>query len=88
MGHWRQENGLPRGGPAAVITTLGRLRFDPQSGEMVLAAVHPGISVDTVLAKTGWPLKVATDLGQTPAPTDSELAILRRFDPAGYWTGI
>lgn len=86
-GRWRQKTGLPRGGPAAVITTLGLLRFDPQSGEMVLAAVHPGISVDTVLAKTGWPLKVAADLGQTPAPTDSELAILRRFDPAGYWTG-
>ncbi len=86
-GRWRQQAGLPRGGPAAVITTLGLLRFDRQTGEMVLAAVHPGVSVDTVLAHTGWPLKVAADLEQTPVPTQSELAILQRFDPGGYWTG-
>ncbi len=86
-GRWRQKVGLLRGGPAAVITTLGLLRFDPETGEMVLAAVHPGISVDTVLAHTGWPLKVAADLKQTPAPSGSELEILQRFDPGGYWTG-
>ena len=86
-GRWRREVGLPRGGPAAVITTLGVMRFDPQSREMVLAAVHPGVDVETVLAHTGWPLKVAEDLKQTPAPSESELAILQRFDPQGYWIG-
>ena len=86
-GSWRQEVGLPRGGPSTVITTLGLLRFEPDTKEMVLVSVHPGVSVDTVLGNTGWPLKISKDIVSTPAPTEAELAILTRFDPGGYWTG-
>ncbi len=86
-GGWRRTVGLPRGGPAAVITTLGLLRFEPETHEMVLVAVHPGVTVDAVMANTGWPLRIAKDLVTTPAPTDRELEILACFDPAGYWTG-
>src|SRR5690606_39267320 len=53
---WRERVGLPRGGPAAVITTLGVLRFDEGTGEMVLASTHPGVTVEQVRANTGWPL--------------------------------
>ncbi|MDZ7761423.1 MAG: CoA-transferase [Desulfovermiculus sp.] len=84
---WRQRIGLPRGGPSTVITTLGILGFDSQSKEMVLQAVHPGVSVHTVLENTDWPLRVASEVDTTPEPTDRELAMLRRFDPHGYWTG-
>jgi glutaconate CoA-transferase subunit B len=84
---WRQQVGLPRGGPSTVITTLGILRFDQDSHEMVLASVHPGVTADTVLNNTGWPLQVAADLLQTSEPSGEELAMLRRFDPEGYWTG-
>src|SRR5437588_1053130 len=38
---WRQKQGLLRGGPAAVITTLGVLRFDPSTNEAYLAEYHP-----------------------------------------------
>jgi glutaconate CoA-transferase subunit B len=84
---WRKRVGLTGGGPAAVITTLGVLRFDPDTGEMVLASVHPGVTVEQVLASTGWPLRVAPQVTQTPEPTAEALAILRRFDPQGFWTG-
>ena len=84
---WRVQMGLPRGGPAAVITTLGVLRFDPATCEMVLCATHPGVSVAQVCQNTGWPLKVADDLDVTPAPTSIELEMIRRFDPKGYWSG-
>jgi glutaconate CoA-transferase subunit B len=83
---WRQKVGLPRGGPATVITTMGILRFDRETRQMLLVSIHPGISVDSVLANTGWPLQVADPLLQTPEPTDEELAMLHRFDPQGYWT--
>ncbi len=86
-GTWRQEVGLPRGGPSTVITTLGLLRFETDTKEMVLVSVHPGVSVDTVLENTGWPLKIAPDMMSTPAPTDREMAILARFDPQRFWTG-
>lgn len=84
---WRERVGLPRGGPSAVITTLGIMRFDPANREMQLAAVHPGVSVEQVLANTGWPLQIAEDLDHTPIPTDAELQMIHRFDPDGYWTG-
>ena len=86
-GVWREDVGLPRGGPSTVITTLGLLRFEPDTKEMVLASIHPGVRVETVVENTGWPLKLAADLTVTPAPTKSELEILARFDPDKFWTG-
>ena len=86
-GNWRARVGLPRGGPSAVITTLGILRFEPESKEMILTAVHPGVTVEEVVENTGWPLKIAQDVETTPAPTAAELALIQKFDPQGFWTG-
>ncbi len=86
-GRWRQEAGLPGGGPARVITSLGVLGFDRDSGEMVLERVHPGVDVDEVQAHTGWELRVSPDLRTTPEPTPQELGALRQCDPDGTWTG-
>ena len=83
---WREQVGLPRGGPSTVITTLGILRFDSDTKEMVLSATHPGVLLEHVLANTGWPLRVATKLDHTPTPSRKELAMLKQFDPQGYWT--
>ena len=78
--------GLRGGGPIALITTLGILRFDPESKEAYLASYHPGQRVDTVEAQTGWDLKVAPDVAETPEPTSVELEIVRACDPEGFWT--
>jgi glutaconate CoA-transferase subunit B len=86
-GDWRARTGLPGGGPTAVITTLGLLRFDPLSREMLLASRHPGVTVEEVQAQTGWPLRLAPEVRETPPPSDEELAMIRRFDPEGFWTG-
>lgn len=83
---WRERVGLPRGGPQAVITTLGVLRFDPVTREMVLNSVHPGVTVEEVLENTDWPLRVAPEVTETPKPTEVEMAMLRQFDPQGFWT--
>jgi len=84
---WRRKVGLPRGGPATVITTMGVLKFDPETKEMMLVSVHPGVTADAIRANTGWPLKVDVEPAQTPEPTAEELAMLKQFDPEGYWTG-
>jgi glutaconate CoA-transferase subunit B len=86
-GDWRRRNGLPGGGPVALITTLAVFRFDPTTGEAVLASYHPGQSVDTVRAQTGWELRVAPDVTETPTPSADELAIVRECDPRGFWIG-
>jgi glutaconate CoA-transferase, subunit B len=83
---WRRDHGLLGGGPAAIITTLGVLRFPAEGGEAYLASVHPGHTVEELRQQTGWELNVAADLSTTPAPTEGELDAIRRFDPDGFWT--
>ena len=79
-GHgWRQAVGLPGGGPSIVVTSLGVFDFD-ESGEMVLVSLHSGITKDEVQANTGWPLRFATTMTETPAPTAAEIALIRQFD--------
>jgi glutaconate CoA-transferase, subunit B len=85
-GNWRSRQGLVRGGPSAVITTLGVLRFDPTTREAYLSQVHPGIAPETVVEQTGWELKTASEITISPAPTLDELAIIRCYDPQGFWT--
>jgi len=83
---WRKRQGILGGGPVAIITTLGVLRFPEQGGEAYLASVHPGHTVDEVVAETGWPLQVSDDVSETSAPTSSEITAIRQFDPNGFWT--
>jgi glutaconate CoA-transferase, subunit B len=85
-GDWRRTVGLAGDGPAALITTLGVFRFDAATRELVLASTHPGVTVEAVRAETGWPLVVVPDVRVTPPPTAAELAVIRRFDPEGFWT--
>ncbi|MBI2543693.1 MAG: CoA-transferase, partial [Candidatus Rokubacteria bacterium] len=78
--------GLRGGGPSALITTLGVFRFHPETKEAYLASFHPGQSVESVRAQTGWDLKVALDVAPTPEPSAPELEIVRASDPEGFWT--
>jgi glutaconate CoA-transferase subunit B len=82
----RDAQGWQGRGPSVVVTDLGRYGFDPATGEMVLAAVHPGVSADDVRAATGWDLRVADDLQVTPDPTPGELRLIREeLDPEGVY---
>jgi glutaconate CoA-transferase subunit B len=83
---WRQKQGLPRGGPSAVITTLAVLRFDAATSEAYLASYHPFTSPTEVQAATGWPLRLGDACAPTPKPTADELRLIREADPHGFWT--
>jgi glutaconate CoA-transferase subunit B len=75
-GDHRQRLRLRGHGPSEVITDLGVLRPDPETKELVLTEVHPGVAVDDVRDATGWDLWVADDLSETAPPTAEELAAL------------
>lgn len=83
---WRQRMGLPRGGPAAAITTKAVLRFGKDC-EAYLASVHPGVEIEEVLANTGWKLRVSDHVSKTPEPKAEELKAIREYDKEGFWTG-
>jgi glutaconate CoA-transferase subunit B len=86
-GTWRKDQGLVRGGPSAIITTLGVFRFHPETKEAFLSQVHPGVSIEQVKAETGWDLKIAPEPAQTLPPTAQDLSVIRQYDPQGFWTG-
>ncbi|MBU1494616.1 MAG: CoA-transferase subunit beta [Actinobacteria bacterium] len=74
------------GGPAVVVTQLGVYRFD-ESGEMVLAALHPGVDRAAVAEHTGWEMQISPDLAETAEPTADELRLLRQeLDPEGVYS--
>jgi glutaconate CoA-transferase subunit B len=74
----RVEGAGRRGkGPSVLVTDLGILKPDPQTRELTLVSLHPGITVEQAKAATGWALKVASDLKETPPPTAAELGALR-----------
>jgi glutaconate CoA-transferase subunit B len=77
----RQAAGLRGAGPQAVVTDLGILEPD-ETGELVLTALHPGVTAEQAIANTGWALKVSPGLRRTDPLTAEELRILRdELDP-------
>jgi len=62
-----------------VITDLGILEPDPETRELVLTHLHPGIGVEQAREATGWDLKIADDLQTTDPPTEEELKALREL---------
>jgi len=80
-GDSRQRAGLIRGGPSVVVTTLGVMRFRPDSKVMYLASYHPGLTGQAVADDTGFPLDI-DGASETPVPAPEELRILREVvDP-------
>ena len=78
-------------GPAAtrfhglrrVVTNLAVLDFETPDHRMRLRSVHPGVSVEDVVAATGFELVVPSAVETSRLPTDAELGLLERIDPAG-----
>jgi glutaconate CoA-transferase subunit B len=83
----RKKAGLLGSGPVAVVTDKALFRFDPQTHEMYLDTIYPGVAVEEVKSLVGWDLKVAADLKTAPEPTAEELAAVRAADPANLIMG-
>jgi acyl CoA:acetate/3-ketoacid CoA transferase beta subunit len=67
-----------------VVTNLCVLDFETPDHRMRLRSVHPGVSVDEVVAATGFELVVPDDVDESRLPTDEELQLIRDvIDPAG-----
>lgn len=84
LGHGRDPDhrrrlGLPGSGPTLVVTDLGQLRPDPETGRLRLTALHPGATVEQARDATGWSLDVADPPETVAPPTAEELDALRRL---------
>lgn len=84
----RKRAGLPWGGPVAVVTTLGVLRFDERTKRAYLAYHHPRVTPEQVKENTGFELDVSR-AKETEPPTEREIKILReKVDPEGIFLEI
>lgn len=73
----RQKQGVTTKGPTRVVTDLCIMEPDPVTKELTVTGLHPGVTPDQVSAATGWAVKFAPKLAETPPPTDAELKVLR-----------
>ena len=78
-GDARERAGLTRGAPAAVITDLAVLGFDPATKRMRLDGLQPGVTVEDVVANTGFELLIAPPTPELAPPTPEELDALARL---------
>ncbi len=81
-GESREKLRFPGKGPVAVITDLGVLRPDPETKELTLTSVHPGVAAERVAAETGWALKMSPTLSASAPPSAQELTALRKLQSA------
>jgi glutaconate CoA-transferase subunit B len=76
-GDHRMRMGLATKGPTKLVTDLAVFEPDPVTREMTVTSIHPGVTRDAIKANTGWAVRYAADVTETPAPTDRELSVLR-----------
>ncbi|MEA2987836.1 MAG: glutaconate CoA-transferase, subunit [Alphaproteobacteria bacterium] len=76
-GDHRARLGLKTKGPTRLITDLCVFEPDPATKEMTVASIHPGVTRDEIAANTGWPVRYAASVAETPAPGAHELQVLR-----------
>lgn len=80
-GH-RQRLGLRGGGPRLIITDLGVLEPDPESCELILTQIHPGVTTEQCTENTGWQLRIADNLVITEPISGHEIGALRTLQAA------
>jgi acyl CoA:acetate/3-ketoacid CoA transferase beta subunit len=67
-----------------VVTNLCVCDFATPEHRLRLRSLHPGVSVDDVVAATGFGLAIADSVPETRLPTDDELRWIREvIDPNG-----
>jgi glutaconate CoA-transferase, subunit B len=76
-GRERRDLGVTTEGPVLLVTDLCTMRPDPATREFEVVTLHPGVTADHVRRDTGWPVRFAPRVDETPAPTPRELETLR-----------
>jgi len=66
-----------------VISNLGVFDFETPDHAMRVRSLHPGVSVDDVVAATGFELVIPDRVPETAIPSEADMEIIERFDPSG-----
>lgn len=66
-----------------VVTDLCVFDTEEPGGVLRLRSIHPGVSVEDVVEKTGFELAVGANVPLTRRPTEEEIGIIAEIDPRG-----
>ena len=78
-GDSRAKLGVKTKGPTRLITDLAMFAPDPETKEMTVVSIHAGVTREQIQENTGWKVKFAANLAETPPPTARELDVLREL---------
>jgi glutaconate CoA-transferase subunit B len=74
-----ERGGFRSAGPTVLVTDRCVIGIEAEGPRLV--SVHPGESVEGIVAATGFPLRVAGRVPETEPPTAAELAAMEQVDP-------
>lgn len=78
-GDHRARLGVKTKGPTKLITDLCVFEPGPASKEMTVVSIHPGVTREQIAGNTGWSVRYADQVAETPVPSAHELATLREI---------
>ena len=78
-GDHRRRLGVTTKGPTRLVTDLAVFKPEAESRELVVTSLHPGVTREAVRAATGWPVRFASTVAETPPPAAEELSVLREL---------
>src|SRR4029077_20223697 len=76
-GDHRARLGVNTKGPTKLLTDLAIFEPDPKSREMIVTFIHPGVTRAQIADNTGWDVRYADKVNETPPPSARELEVLR-----------
>jgi glutaconate CoA-transferase subunit B len=79
-GKHREQLGVKTKGPTKLVTDLAVFEPDAETKEMTIVSIHPGVTREQIQENTGWTLRYAQQVSETPPPTAQELDVLRELN--------
>ncbi len=76
-GSERIDKGITTKGPQLLITDKAIWKPTPQSNELQVVALYPGVTREEMQDTVGWPIKYAKNLEEYVPPSKHELEVLR-----------
>jgi glutaconate CoA-transferase subunit B len=76
-GRERRALGVKSKGPTRLITDLCLFEPDPETQEMTVVSIHPGVTREQIIENCGWTPSFAAHVVETRAPDARELEVLR-----------
>ncbi|UTW10128.1 CoA-transferase subunit beta [Marinobacterium rhizophilum] len=76
----RESLGVKTKGPSRLTTDLCIMETDPATREFIVTSIHPGVTREQIIENTGWAIRFADQVVETPAPNETELSALRALN--------